>query len=186
MKEGPYLPLSLSGWALPCPRTGCAPCAGSSLAHSMNLVNRGRCFAVFRLPLRRRLCPSNRTDPLSGSSFSTTFLSLDIPFFLFPIFFGLTARVIPLRSALRVFCFHGSSPDSMGPSHKADASLRLHAPSLSLVPQRKRGRKKGKRKCPIYMLSGIGFRGTSLADRSLIEACSATHGPLPKRRPATP
>jgi hypothetical protein len=28
-------------------------------------------------------------------------------------------------------------------------------PPLSLVPQRKRGSKKGKRKCPIYMLSGI-------------------------------
>src|SRR5260370_3480132 len=28
------------------------------------------------------------------------------------------------------------------PSNKADASLRLHAPSLSVVPQRKRGRKK--------------------------------------------
>jgi hypothetical protein len=28
------------------------------------------------------------------------------------------------------------------PSHNADASLRLHAPSLSLMPQRKRGRKK--------------------------------------------
>ena len=28
------------------------------------------------------------------------------------------------------------------PSNKADASLRLHAPSLSLVPQRTRGRKK--------------------------------------------
>jgi hypothetical protein len=100
---------------------------------------------------------SNRANPLSGSLFSPMFLSLDIPFFLFPIFFGLTARVIPLRSGLRVFCFHGSSPESMGPSHKADASLRLHAPSLSLVPQRKRGRKKGKTKCPIYMLSGIGF-----------------------------
>ena len=30
-------------------------------------------------------------------------------FFLFPIFFGLTARVIPLRSGLRVFCFVGSA-----------------------------------------------------------------------------
>jgi hypothetical protein len=58
-------------------------------------------------------------------------LSLDIPFFLFPIFFGLTARVIPLRSGLRVFSFHGSSPESMGPSHKADASLRLHVLSVA-------------------------------------------------------
>src|SRR6266404_1213986 len=90
-------------------------------------------------------------SPLSAvPEFGHSFLS-------FPVFFGLTAQVIPLRSGLRVFCFHGSSPESMGPSHKADASLRLHAPSPSLVPQRKRGRKKGKTKCPIYMLSGIGF-----------------------------
>ena len=112
---------------------------------------------------------SNRANPLSGSLFSPMFLSLDIPFFLFPIFFGLTARVIPLRSGLRVFCFHGSSPESMGPSHKADASLRLHAPSLSLVPQRKRGRKKGKRQCPIYMLSGIELRGDSPPTVSLLK-----------------
>jgi hypothetical protein len=102
---------------------------------------------------------SNRANPLSGSLFSPMFLSLDIPFFFFPIFFGLTARVIPLRSGLRVFCFHGSARDSTGPSHKADASLRLHAPSLSLVPQRKRGRKKGKRKCPINHVQLIGFLG---------------------------
>jgi hypothetical protein len=38
-----------------------------------------------------------------------------------PIFFGLTAQVIPLRSGLRVFCFPGSSPNFMGPSHKAAA-----------------------------------------------------------------
>jgi hypothetical protein len=87
-----------------------------------------------RLPVRQRIHRSIRTDPLSGPSSSPTFLSLGIRFFLFPIFFGLTARVIPLRSGLRVFCFHGFSPDSMVP-HKADASLRLHAPSLSLVPQ---------------------------------------------------
>src|SRR5260370_29065078 len=36
------------------------------------------------------------------------------------------------------------------PSNKADASLRLHAPSLSLVPQRTRGGKQCK-----YMLSGL-------------------------------
>lgn len=51
---------------------------------------------------------------LSGSSFSPTFLILDIPFFLFPIFFGLTARVIPLRSGLRVFCFVGSALKNAG------------------------------------------------------------------------
>src|SRR5260221_9588469 len=93
-------------------------------------------FELHQLSIRVFLPPSSDVSKLGHS-------------FLFPIFFGLTARVIPLRSGLRVFCFHGSSPHDMGPSHKADASLRLHAPSLSLVPQRKRGRKKGKRKCPI-------------------------------------
>ena len=53
----------------------------------------------------------------------------------------------------------------MGPSHKADASLRLHAPSLSLVPQRKRGRKKGKTKCPINSVAIIGFVGADPEQR---------------------
>jgi hypothetical protein len=69
-----------------------------------------------------------------------TFLSLDISFFSL-IFFALTARVIPLCSGLRAFCFHGSSPDSRGASHKAHASLRLHAPSLSLPAAKKTGQK---------------------------------------------
>src|SRR5262249_32313117 len=34
--------------------------------------------------------------------------------FFFPLFFGLTARVIPLRSGLRVFCFLGTSFESLG------------------------------------------------------------------------
>jgi hypothetical protein len=33
-------------------------------------------------------------------------------------------------------CFHGSSPDSMGPSHKADASPRLHALALCRAPNK--------------------------------------------------
>lgn len=74
----------------------------------------------------------------------------------------------------------------MGPSDKADAGLGLNAPSLSLVLQRKRGRKKGKRKCPIYMLSGIAFRGGSLADGSVIRSRLGSHWPLPDRRSATP
>jgi hypothetical protein len=52
----------------------------------------------------------------------------------------------------------------MGPSHKADASLRLHAPSLSLAPQRKRGRKKGKTKCPISVTI-VGFVGAEPEQR---------------------
>jgi hypothetical protein len=88
-------------------------------------------------PVRWRLHPSSRADPFSAPSFPQRFLSLEFPFLLFPIFFRRTARVIPFRSGLHVFCFHGSSPERMGPSHRADASLRLHAPcsSLSLVPK---------------------------------------------------
>jgi hypothetical protein len=41
---------------------------------------------------------SNRIDPQSRPPFLSKVLSLDIPFFLLPIFFGFNARVIPLRS----------------------------------------------------------------------------------------
>jgi hypothetical protein len=58
------------------------------------------------------IASSSRADPFSAPSPPPTFLSLDIPFFLFLFFFGLTARVIPLRSALRVFCFVGSAPNN--------------------------------------------------------------------------
>lgn len=50
-------------------------------------------------------------------------------------FLGLTAPAIPVRSGLRVFCFLGSALTPPGPSQNADASLRLPAPSLSVVPQ---------------------------------------------------
>jgi single-strand DNA-binding protein len=54
----------------------------------------------------------------------------------------------------------------MGPSHKADASLRLHAPSLSLVPQRKRGRKKGKNKMShLNSVTLVGFVGADPEQR---------------------
>ena len=54
-----------------------------------------------------------------------TFLS----FFLFPIFFGLTARVIPLRSGLRVFCFVGSALNNTGfpPTKQRNRALSGHA-----------------------------------------------------------
>jgi hypothetical protein len=133
---------------------------------------------------------SNRITPLPRSSSSPkVFLSFDISILSSPAFFGRTARAIPLRSCLLVFCFHGSSPKRMGPSHKADASLRLHAPSLSLVPQRKRGRKKKvKTKCLIYILSGIAFsavrsptvpsleHGLSSLATPGTEACTAAGG----------
>jgi hypothetical protein len=41
--------------------------------------------------------PPNRSDPLSGCP---SLLSLDIPFFLLPIFFGLTARELFRASKL--------------------------------------------------------------------------------------
>jgi len=123
----------------------------------------------------------HRSDTLSGLLLS------DVRelghFFLSLIFVGLTARVIPLRSGLRVFCFQGSSPESMGPSHKTDASLRLHA-SLSLAPQGKRARKKTKTKCLINMLAGIACGAVrSPTVPSLEHGC--LRWPLPERRPAT-
>ncbi len=68
---------------------------------------------------------------------------------------------------LRVLCFLGSALDSIWvPSHKADASLRLHAPSLSLVPQRKRGRKKGKNKMSyLNSVTLVGFVGADPEQR---------------------
>jgi len=54
----------------------------------------------------------------------------------------------------------------MGPSHKAAASLRLHAPSRSLVPQRKRGRKKGKKKMSyLNSVTLVGFVGSDPEQR---------------------
>jgi hypothetical protein len=54
----------------------------------------------------------------------------------------------PLRPTRLLLCWFRPKQRWV-PSNNADASLRLDAPSLSVVPQRKRGRKKGKRKCPI-------------------------------------
>jgi hypothetical protein len=59
---------------------------------------------------------------LPGPSYPTL-LRLDVYFFC-PRFFGLTARVIPLRSGLGVFCFgRFHAQQHLVPSNKADASL---------------------------------------------------------------
>jgi len=50
----------------------------------------------------------------SGSSCFATFLRLDILLLSSLLFFALTAAVIPLRSGLRVFCFLGTSLESLG------------------------------------------------------------------------
>ncbi len=78
---------------------------------------------------------SNWADPLSGSSFSPMFLSLDILFFLFPILSGLTVRVIPLGQGLPFpepratlgqhlifFVFRCGCPDALDP-HTAPTFL---------------------------------------------------------------
>src|SRR5258708_38305799 len=57
---------------------------------------------------------------------------------------------------LLVFCFPGSSPYPLGPSHKADARLGSSSPSLLCAP-RKRGRKRRFQECLTYMLSGIAL-----------------------------
>lgn len=58
---------------------------------------------------------SRRSDCTPAPSQHAVVPELGIfPFFLFPIFFGLTARVIPLRSGLRVFCFVGSALNNIG------------------------------------------------------------------------
>jgi hypothetical protein len=54
-----------------------------------------------------------------GFCLSPVSLSLDTPFFLFPISFGLTARAIPLRSGLRVFCFVAHIRTTMNTYRKA-------------------------------------------------------------------
>jgi hypothetical protein len=119
-----------------------------------------------RWPLAHGIDHNLRTSPIRCVVRpSPPFLSLEIAFLSFPDFLWAhrSSNSSPLRPWRLLLC-------------------RLRP----FVPQRKRGRKKGKRKCPIYLLGGIGFRGISLADRSLVAACFATHGPLPKRRPAMP
>src|SRR5260370_32073443 len=124
------------------PADSCAP-PGSQVLLGPEKHREGRLRRILAISCGNEFYGRNCTFPCPGLP-SPAVPELGHSFLSFPIFFGLTARIIPLRSGLRVFCFHGSSPNNTGPSHKADASLRLPAPSLSLVPPRKRGRKKGK------------------------------------------
>ena len=59
---------------------------------------------------------------------------------LVPLAAGVVLGVISSRQIVQQPDEIESSIRGMGPSNKTDASLRLHTPSLSLVPQRKRGR----------------------------------------------
>jgi len=107
----------------------------------------------WQLPARRPSCASNRYRSSIRVFLLSAFPETRHSFFLFPIFFGLTARVIPLRSGLRVFCFVGSALKNAGfPPTMQTLACDSAPPSLSVVPQIKRGRKKGKRKCPISTL----------------------------------
>jgi hypothetical protein len=68
-------------------------------------------------------------------------------FLSFPIFFGLTAQVIPLRSGLRVFCFVGSALNSIGfpPTMQTLACDSTPPRSLS-CPKENGAERKGKNK----------------------------------------
>ncbi len=78
----------------------------------------------------------DRADTLSG------FLLSDAPelghsFLSLPIFFGLTARVIPLRSGLRVFCFIGSALNNTGfPPIKQTLACDSKPLALSRAPKK--------------------------------------------------
>jgi hypothetical protein len=75
---------------------------------------------------------SSPSVPELGHSF------LSFPDFLWAHRSGNSA---PLRPTRLLLCRFRPQQHRV-PSNNADASLRLHAPSLSVVPQRKRGRKK--------------------------------------------
>ena len=99
----------------------------------------------------------DRADTLSG------FLLSDAPefghsFFLSSIFFELTARVIPLRSGLRVFCFIGSALNNTGfPPIKQTLACDSKPPRSLSCPKENGAERKVKTKCLIYMLSGIAL-----------------------------
>src|SRR6266852_7981235 len=105
------------------------------------------------------------------------FLLSDIPelghsFLSFPYFLCAhrSGNSSPLRPT-RLLLYRFRPQQHWVPSNKADASLRLQAPSLSLVPQRKRGRKKGKNKMSYLYVKWTSFGRGLLADGCAIKAC---------------
>src|SRR5260221_12802782 len=109
-------------------------------------------FEPHQLSIRVFLPPSSDVPKLGHS-------------FLFPIFFGLTARVIPLRSGLRVFCFIGSALNNTGfPPIKQTLACDSKPPRSLSCPKENGAERKVKTKCLIYMLSGIALRWGPLAD----------------------
>jgi single stranded DNA-binding protein len=93
---------------------------------------------------------------------------LDIPFFLSPIFFELTARVIPLRSGLRVFCFIGSALNNTGfPPIKQTLACDSKPPLSLSCPKENGAERKVKTKCLINHVQLIGFLGKDPEKRQL-------------------
>jgi hypothetical protein len=116
--------------------------------------------------------------PFSPGSRVWTFVSFFLSFFLFPIFFahrsGSSSPLRPTRLLLSRFHPHWVPP-------KADACLRLHAPR-SLVPQRKRGREKGKNKMSYLYVKwnrfGLRFARRRFRHESMV--CLALAPPVAK------
>jgi hypothetical protein len=90
---------------------------------------------------------SNRAAMLRVFTFSPSVPELGHSVLSFPDFLWAhrSGNSSPLRPTRLLLCRFRPQQHWV-PSNNADASLRLQAPSLSLVPQRKRGRKKGKNK----------------------------------------
>src|SRR2546422_996938 len=116
----------------------------------------------WRFPTRQRLWPIRSPGfPLSDApELGHSFLSL--PYFLWAHRSGNSSPLRPTRLLLYRF----RPQQHWVPSNKADASLRLQAPSLSLVPQRKQGRKKGKNKMSyLNSVTLVGFVGADPEQR---------------------
>ena len=90
---------------------------------------------------------------------------MDIPFFLSPIFFELTARVIPLRSGLRVFCFIGSALNNTGfPPIKQTLACDSKPPRSLSCPKENGAERKVKTKC-LISVTLVGFVGADPEQR---------------------
>ncbi len=121
---------------------------------------------------------SNCTDPPPGISSSLAFLSPDICLFSSLIFFVLTARVIPLRSGLRVFCFVGSALNNTGfPPTKQTLACDSTPPRSLSCPKEKGAERKGKNKMS-YL--NVKWNSSALAaDARMIRARLLFDLPLP-------
>jgi hypothetical protein len=122
--------------------------------------------------------PRTIIDPLSGSLYPT-FLRLTFSFF-FIVFFGLTARVIPLRYGLRVFCFIGSALNDTGfPPIKQTLACDFTPPRSLSCPKENGAERKGKNKMS-YLFRSINW--LPRAERR--EAHSSKQNPLRDSKPS--